>query len=643
VGLVLLAYALTLHPDVAGGDSGELVGAVGGGGVIHPPGYPVYSLLGQVFAHLPFGNLAWRINVMSAVCDAVAAGVLFLATLRCTESRGAALVTAALFAFAPGIWRYAISAEVFALNNLFVALLFLVAVLYEATRERRYALWGAFILGLGLSNHHTILFTAVPLAAWVLWVGRGDLVRPRVLGLLVLALGAGLTPYLYLPLAAGRHAPVTWGAANTWSGFWTHVLRREYGTFQLAPTGIAGPGPTAMETLGAWAEDALDEIGWAGLALALGGIVVSAREAVKGRLRPGLVAIAAVVVSVGVMVALGNLPVGDLLHRGIVARFWQQPTIFLCLLCGLGFAATAPWMRESFAMPAAATIAVVAFGLRFPAMDYSRSTLVRQYGAEYLRVAPPGALLLTKGDLITNTMRYLQLAENMRPDVRVVDQELLGFRWMGPEVLRRFPDVVLPGPRYAPREPDGFTMKELLDANAGPRPILVCGGIKAGDLTADATYGQWPFGFCDEMRSGSLPVNLDAWVEESEAALPRIDFAGQPRPQGSWEDIVWGDYWAVRQARAAHLITVAGRDETRRKYIALAADILEGIVKENPAVPPLVYRTLAIALGRSGLDTPERRALAADAWQHFLDGSPRSDPGRPAIEQELRRLRAAAP
>jgi hypothetical protein len=639
----LVAYVLTLHPDLAGGDSGELVGAVGGGGVIHPPGYPAYAVLGQVFAHLPFGNLAWRLNLMSAVCDAAAAAVLFLTTLRCTRSRGAALVTAGLFASAPGIWRYAVCAEVFALNNLFVALLLYMAVLYEATREPRYALWGAFVLGLGLSNHHTILFTAVPLAGWVLWTGRPELLRPRSLGLLAVALAAGLLPYLYLPIAAGRHASVTWGAANTGSGFLAHVLRREYGTFQLAPTGVAGPGPTAMETLAAWAEDAREEIGLGGALLALAGLVTSAREAYLGRIRPGVVVLAPVLLSVGVMVMLGNLPVGDPLHRGIVARFWQQPTLYLCFWCGLGFAAAGRYVGERFELPAAVAIAVAAFGLRYRAMDFSRSTLVRQYGAAFLRAAPPGALLLTKGDLITNTVRYLQLVEHMRPDVRVVDQELLGMAWMGPEVTRRYPGVVLPGPRYAPGAPDGFTMKELLDDNAGTGPILVCGGIKAGDRSADAAYGQWPFGFCDLMHSGTEPANLDAWVEDSEAALPRIDFTGQPHPLGSWEDIVWGDYWEVRNSRAAHLIAVAGRDETRRKYIALAADILQGVVTENPSVPVHVYKNLAVALGRSGLDTPDRRARAADAWQHYLDGSPKDDPQRAAIEQEVRRLRTAGP
>jgi len=123
----LVVYFLTLYPSVAGGDSGELIGAVGSGGVIHPPGYPAYALLGLVFAKLPFGNLAWRCNLLSAVCDALAAALLFVAARIATRSMPAAWVTAILFALAPGVWRYAIVAEVFALDNLFVASLLLLA------------------------------------------------------------------------------------------------------------------------------------------------------------------------------------------------------------------------------------------------------------------------------------------------------------------------------------------------------------------------------------------------------------------------------------------------------------------------------------------------------------------------------------
>jgi hypothetical protein len=264
--------------------------------------------------------------------------------------------------------------------------------------------------------------------------------------------------------------------------------------------------------------------------------------------------------------------------------------------------------------------------------------VVRSYGSEILRAAPQGALLLTKGDLITNTVRYLQAVEGLRPDVRVVDQELLGYPWEPPRVERAHPEVKIPGARYMPGAPDGFTMKALLEANASAPAILVCGGVKAGDTSADLAYGRWPWGLCERVNPGSEAVNVDDWIRDSEAALPRIDFDARARPPGSWEAVAWGDYWEVRQGRAAHLLAVAGADPARRRFIGAAAEILEGIVKENPDAPAHVYKNLAVALGRRGLETDAQKREAAAAWKKYLETGPMDDPQRPAIEKEVARL-----
>src|SRR5258708_4770803 len=69
-GLVpLAAYLCTLHPGLPAGDSGELITVAATGGVAHPPGYPLYTMLAGLWLQtFPFGNIAWRLNVFSAVC-----------------------------------------------------------------------------------------------------------------------------------------------------------------------------------------------------------------------------------------------------------------------------------------------------------------------------------------------------------------------------------------------------------------------------------------------------------------------------------------------------------------------------------------------------------------------------------------------
>ena len=71
------SYALTCSPSVNGGDSGELMNAIATLGIAHPPGYPLYTMLAHLFAKLlPFGGLAFRINLFSGLCNAAAAALL---------------------------------------------------------------------------------------------------------------------------------------------------------------------------------------------------------------------------------------------------------------------------------------------------------------------------------------------------------------------------------------------------------------------------------------------------------------------------------------------------------------------------------------------------------------------------------------
>jgi hypothetical protein len=647
VGVVALTvYALTLYRTVPGGDSGELIGAVASGGVIHPPGYPLYALLGSAFIHFPVGSLAFRLNLLSAVCDALAAALLARAVARSSGSSAGGLVAGTLFAFSPGAWRYAIAAEVFALNNLAIATLLWLAVLYAEAHERRYALAGAFVLGLGLANHQTVLFTGIPVVVWAVRVGRDDLLRRPVMTRLVLVGAAGLLPYLYLPIAASHQAFVTWGAANTWSGFWTHVLRREYGTFSLAPVGV-GAAVRAEDVWGAWWHYAWDQMGVWALALAAVGVDAALRYGSRGRQYLGLLVLVPPILSVGVMMALGNLPIATDLFREILARFWQQPDLYVAALAGIGFAATVAGLTRLpnlaaahvpvLAWALAAAIGVVQLATHYRALDRHANHLVEDYAAEMLRVAPPGGIILSKGDLITNGLRYLQLAQHARPDVRVVDQELLATSWGRPLFERHAPGVVFPGDRLALDPSLGFSLKALLDANHG-EPIMVCGGLTPGDHSTDAAYGLWPVGLCDDVRSGTEPVSLDEWLARANASVPHIDFAGQAHPLGSWENVVWSDYWEVRQQEGAHILTVAGSNLARRKYIAAAVDIFQRVVDENPNVPPHVHKNLAIAIGRAGITTAEQKAQAKRAWEGYLRVAPRDDPQLPAIRKELERL-----
>ncbi|HRP09247.1 MAG TPA: DUF2723 domain-containing protein, partial [Gemmatimonadales bacterium] len=70
---VLAGFVATLAPTVTFWDAGELIASAKILGIPHPPGTPLWVLVGHVWGLvIPFGDYAWRLNLLSAVCGAIA-------------------------------------------------------------------------------------------------------------------------------------------------------------------------------------------------------------------------------------------------------------------------------------------------------------------------------------------------------------------------------------------------------------------------------------------------------------------------------------------------------------------------------------------------------------------------------------------
>src|ERR1700726_5206660 len=93
-----LLYFLTAARDIVVGDCPELITAAVILGVAHPPGYPLFTMLGHFFSQLPLGPIPFRVNLLSAVCDALTVGIVFLTAFRLSRSRLASAIAALILA-----------------------------------------------------------------------------------------------------------------------------------------------------------------------------------------------------------------------------------------------------------------------------------------------------------------------------------------------------------------------------------------------------------------------------------------------------------------------------------------------------------------------------------------------------------------
>jgi len=251
-GVVTIAsyslYAATASRSVGGGDSGEHLAEACLGGVAHPPGYGLYlSLLSGAAALRPAASPAAAGALASAACGAVAAGALAAAAevwVRATRlSRHApvaSLVAGAAFATSPLAWEYSTHAEVFALNNMIVALGLAATASVAASGSEAAAFGGALLVGAAAAHQQAALLTAGPLAACALaWLPR----RAK-LALPLAATAAAVLGAFACDLRRRSAAPVAggWGDLGTATGLARHLSRAEYGTFSLGANGGGGGG-----------------------------------------------------------------------------------------------------------------------------------------------------------------------------------------------------------------------------------------------------------------------------------------------------------------------------------------------------------------------------------------------------------------
>jgi hypothetical protein len=177
-------------------------------GVGHPTGYPTYMMLTHLFTYLPFGDLAYRVNLASAIYGGAAVLLVYLAGLRLARRAVAAAAGAVAFGLSGAFWSQTVIAEVYTFEALLVALVILVLLVWRDRRDGRYLLLSAFLVGLSLTHHLTSVLLVPAALAFVFLTDRRVL---SSMGLLLKGVGLflfGLLPLLYLPIRALMHAPL---------------------------------------------------------------------------------------------------------------------------------------------------------------------------------------------------------------------------------------------------------------------------------------------------------------------------------------------------------------------------------------------------------------------------------------------------
>jgi hypothetical protein len=251
----LALFAYTALPTLPFGDGPELIAAAACLGVAHPPGYPLYTLLGWVALQFPVGEPAWRVNLLSGLFAALACGAAAWLILRLTSSRVGAVAAGLALAVSSTFWSVATVAEVYSLHLFLLLSMLCAAAMVGDAREgatRGLALVAAAVsLGAGLGHHPTIVL-ALPAAACLAAGGGVETGRrrprlaelwPRIgWGYWILALACAVTIpavlYWTLMLRARFDPPSNWGRVVSFDALLVHARALSFRHLDLGWSGM---------------------------------------------------------------------------------------------------------------------------------------------------------------------------------------------------------------------------------------------------------------------------------------------------------------------------------------------------------------------------------------------------------------------
>jgi hypothetical protein len=223
--IAFAVYVRTLAPTVMWYDMGEFATASYVLGVAHNTGYPLYLLLGKLFTLIPIGDIAYRVNLMSAFFGAMTVFLLYIIVYHLTLRRSAALIAALTIAVTSTLWSNATWAVSYDLNAFLTLLILFLLMKWRASGLISCLYLAVLTFGLSLGNHRLILVMLVPLA-YLIWLnqrtGLQRLERRQflLLGLLFLV---GFSVNLYLPIRASQNPPVNWGDPSDLQRFLTMI------------------------------------------------------------------------------------------------------------------------------------------------------------------------------------------------------------------------------------------------------------------------------------------------------------------------------------------------------------------------------------------------------------------------------------
>ncbi len=473
-----IVYLTTLCPTVNFIDSGELATVCYKLGIAHPTGYPLFTLIGYLFSHLPFGlRVIYQLNLFAAILCSIGLFVFFrLLVLLLNEvsiknktrtnekielsekTFFAVLIPAfagtLLLGFSETFWSQALSIEVYSLHIVLLSLAlitFLRAIKNEQENSanktgqiitKQWLLF-AYVLGITFTNHLSTIFLApAMLVTYFATCGFSKTSWQRLL-----IMGApfllGLSVYLYLPFRAVNQPLLNWGNPDNVVSFFRHLTGKVYRVWFLDSS------ESVMKQFKLFFETLPAEFAYVALVVALFGCWKLFSDSKRMFVFTALLFI-------GCVIFASFYDIHDIETYFLLAYL----TVGIWIAFGVKFFLehTDNHFVKRISILAVVTLIVVTGFINSEKVNENKMSLVEEYSKDmFSSIEENGIVLSFQWDYFVSASYYLQHVEGYRPDVVIIDKELLRRTWYYQQLRNQYPWLI----EQSKSELDEF-MKELI-------------------------------------------------------------------------------------------------------------------------------------------------------------------------------------
>jgi tetratricopeptide (TPR) repeat protein len=449
--LALIVYILTLAPTVTAEDSGELVAAAATLGIPHPPGYPLFVVLGKLATLLPFGRSpAYHVTVMTAFFGAGTLILLFLLLRLAIDRTIVALGWVLVMMGTVTLWSQSVVAEVYTINSFFTLLALLCLLFWAESKKTTLLLAFGVTYGLNVVAHYMSIALAPAYIAFIFWTDPHLIYRKSLLGLAAMLL-VGLSPML-LPFFFARHdPPLNWGNPDTIKRWLYHIRRVQYRGLEFEEI---IPTKEKMQFIGNFIWELMRQFPFYVAWLAGPGLVWLWRKE-----RRITVLTVTLFVFNGIVLTLGLHFRYNEVNVLRVQVYYIPAYLAFCVWLAAGWQwlletqkvggfLTNRRVREAALTAAPFVLAAGLLVLNWRENDMSKYYFAQDYAENIFATAAPRAILYPIGDQQTFPIAYFQAVEGKRPDIIIADT----YGYLNDAVLDEYAKVTGESPEGRSRE-----------------------------------------------------------------------------------------------------------------------------------------------------------------------------------------------